>query len=83
MSFSFLEESLNTGKLQIEGVFCGACTYAIEKAARRIKEVKEIRVNTGTKEITVQYEGDMSVLKKIEEIVETLGHTATIINTAD
>jgi copper chaperone CopZ len=71
---------LKTGKLKIEGAFCGACTYAIEKAARRIKEIEEIRVNTGTKIITVSYEGDSSILKKVEAIVETLGHTAKVID---
>ena len=59
---------MKTGILKISGAFCGACTYAIEKAGRRLSEVNDIRVNTGTKEITVSYEGDPEVLKKIVEI---------------
>ena len=74
---------MKTGKLIIEGTFCGACTYAIEKAARKVRGVEEIRVNTGTKIITVSYEGDSSILKKVEDIVETLGHTAKVIDTGD
>jgi copper chaperone CopZ len=70
---------MKTGILKISGAFCGACTYAIEKAGRKLSEVSEIRVNTGTKEITVSYEGDPEVLKKIVEIIETLGHESEIV----
>jgi cation transport ATPase len=69
---------MKRGILKIKGPFCGACTYAIEKAARRLKEVEEIRVNTGTELITVSYQGDESVLEKVKEIVSTLGHEAEI-----
>jgi len=72
---------MKTGILKISGAFCGACTYAIEKAGRRLSEVSEIRVNTGTKEITVNYEGGPEVLEKIVEIIETLGHESEIVET--
>lgn len=72
---------MKTGILKISGTFCGACTYAIEKAGRRLKEVSEIRVNTGTKEITVSYDGEPEVLDKIIEIIKTLGHESEISET--
>jgi copper chaperone CopZ len=69
---------MKTGILKISGIFCGGCTYAIEKAGRRLEGVSEVRVNPGTGEITVTYDGDSEVLEKIVKIIETLGHEAVI-----
>ncbi len=79
VNFFLREEFMKKGILRINGTFCGACTYAIEKAALKLKEIEDIRVNTGTKLITVTYSGDISTLRKVEEIVEKLGHNAKIV----
>jgi copper chaperone CopZ len=69
---------MKTGILKISGIFCGGCTYAIEKAGRRLEGVHEVRVNPGTGEITVNYDGSDDVLEKIVKIIETLGHESEI-----
>lgn len=70
---------MKTGILKISGIYCGGCTYAIEKAGRRLKGVSEVRVNPGKGEIIVTYEGGPEVLEKIVEITETLGHGSEIV----
>ena len=69
---------MKKGILKIKGSFCGNCTYAIEKAARKLENVEEIVINAGLKTITVTYEGDDSTLDKVVEIVDKLGHSSEI-----
>jgi copper chaperone CopZ len=69
---------LKKGILKIKGSFCGNCTYAIEKAARKLENVEDIVVNVGLRTITVTYEGDDSTLDKVVEIVDKLGHSSEI-----
>jgi copper chaperone CopZ len=66
------------GILNINGSFCGACSYAIEKAGRKLPEVEDVIVNVGLKTITVTYEGDDSILDKIVDIIDKLGHSSEI-----
>ena len=69
---------MKKGVLNIKGTFCGACSYAIEKAGRKLKEVEDITVNVGLKTITVHYIGDESALDKVVDIVDKLGHSSQI-----
>lgn len=67
-------------KLSIEGTYCGACTYAIEHAGRKLPGVTDVFVDISKKEITVLYEGDGSILKRIIEMVDSIGHKACLIS---
>lgn len=69
---------MKKGILKINGSFCGACSYAIEKAGRKLKDVDDVIVNVGLKTITVNYEGNDSTLDKIVDIVDKLGHSSEI-----
>ncbi len=68
-----------TARLSIEGTYCGACTYAIEHAGRKLFGVSDVFVDIAKKEITVEYEGDGAVLNRIIEMVGSLGHKAFLI----
>jgi copper chaperone CopZ len=67
-------------KLSIEGTYCGACTYAIEHAGRKLPGVTDVFVDISKKEITVFYEGDGSILNRIIEMVASIGHEACLIS---
>jgi copper chaperone CopZ len=67
-------------KLSIKGAYCGACTYAIEHAGRKLPGVSEVFVDIAKKEITVVYEGDGKILKRIIEMVDSIGHEACLID---
>ncbi len=69
---------MKKGILKIKGSFCGNCSYAIEKAGRKLENVDDVIVNVGLKTITVTYEGDASTLDKIVEIIDKLGHSSEI-----
>lgn len=68
-------------KLSIEGTYCGACTYAIEHAGRKLPGVSEVYVDIAKKEITVEYEGDGSIINRMIEMVASIGHEACLIST--
>ncbi len=67
-------------KLSIEGTYCGACTYAIEHAGRKLPGVSDVFVDIARKEITVIYEGDGSILNRMIEMVDSIGHQACLIS---
>ena len=69
---------MKKGILKIKGSFCGNCSYAIEKAGRKLENVDDVIVNVGLKTITVTYEGDDSTLGKVVEIIDKLGHSSEI-----
>ncbi|MBN2790663.1 MAG: heavy-metal-associated domain-containing protein [Candidatus Delongbacteria bacterium] len=67
-------------RLSIKGSYCGACTYAIEHAGRKLPGVSDVFVDIAKKEITVQYEGDGKILNEIIKMVDKLGHEACLID---
>ena len=69
---------MKKGIIKIKGSFCGACSYAIEKAGRKLENVDDVIVNVGMKTITVIYEGDDSTLDEVIDIVDKLGHSSEI-----
>lgn len=65
-------------ELSIKGTYCGACTYAIEHAGRKLEGVSDVFVDIARKKITVVYEGDKKVLNTMIEMVGKLGHEACL-----
>lgn len=61
---------------------CAGCAYAIERLGRRIAGVNDIRVDLGSREIRVDYDGERAALEAIRGIVERLGHDAVIRESA-
>lgn len=66
------------GILDLHGANCASCAHAVEHNGRKMKGVKNIRVDAGEKKIYVDFDGDESVLDKIKEIVSKLGYSAEI-----
>jgi copper chaperone CopZ len=70
---------MKKARLSIEGSYCGACTYAIEHAGRKLPGVSEVYVDISKKVITVEYEGDGSIINRMIEMIRSIGHEACLI----
>jgi copper chaperone CopZ len=64
--------------LDLEGGNCAACTYTIEHLGRKVQGVSDVRVDAGSGEIQVQYEGNPGSLEQIAQIVKRLGYEARV-----
>jgi copper chaperone CopZ len=70
---------MKKARLSIEGSYCGACTYAIEHAGRKLPGVSEVYVDISKKVITVEYEGDGSIINRMIEMIRSIGHEVCLI----
>lgn len=66
----------------VDGASCAGCVFTIEHAGRKLRGVKDVRVDAATRQIHVCYEGEPAVLDGIVSIVTRIGYTATL-KTAD
>jgi copper chaperone CopZ len=57
---------------------CASCAYTIEKLGRKVSGVHEVRVDLGTREIRVDYDGERTSLEAICALVDRIGHDAAI-----
>lgn len=55
---------------------CPSCAYAIERNARRIPGIRDIRVDLASHEIRVRYDGNAAAIQALQEVVSRLGHEA-------
>ncbi|SMB91906.1 copper chaperone [Peptoniphilus asaccharolyticus DSM 20463] len=60
-------------KIKIEGMMCGHCKAAVEKALEGIEEVKKFTVDLEDKSATVEVESNID--EKLKEIIEEEGYT--------
>ena len=67
-----------TAILALTGARCASCVYTIEHLGRKVQGVSEVRVDPGSGEIRVQYEGDPGSLERIAQIVRRLGYQARV-----
>ena len=66
------------GVLDLMGANCASCAFAIEHSGRKLKGVTDVHVDADKKKIYIDYDGDDTVLKEIQEIVSKLGYSAEI-----
>ena len=65
--------------IKVKGADCAACAYTIEHIGRKIKGIINVKYNVNTHQISVDYSGDQSSVKKIVDIVNDLGYEARIL----
>lgn len=63
--------------IKIEGMSCGHCKMAVEKALNEIDEVKNVNVSLEDKLAVVEV--DSNIDEKLKEAVEDEGYTVTAI----
>ncbi len=72
------KQNLKNAIMDLNGARCASCAYAIEHLGRKIQGVEDILVDAGKQEIHVTYDGDPLSLEKITEVIQRLGHSATV-----
>ena len=59
----------------VEGMTCGHCKAAVEKAAKTLPGVKDAQVNLEEKKLTLEAEPGSVTLAQLKEIIEEEGYT--------
>jgi copper chaperone len=60
--------------LKVEGMSCGHCKNAVEKAVRALPGVLAAEVDLANKSLTVEYDAAKSTLNAIKQAVEEAGY---------
>jgi len=64
---------LNKTEINIKGMHCASCVLKVEKAIKKIPNVKEANVNLATEKASVSYEGNLD-LDKVRKEVQKVGY---------
>ena len=64
-----------TREIYIEGMTCGHCKMAVEKAVKSQEGVSVAAVDLPAKKLTVEYDGLEATLSRIIEAIEDTGYT--------
>ena len=62
-------------KLTVEGMSCGHCKNAVEKAVRGLPGVMTAEVDLAANSLTVDFDPDKTSLRDIKSAVEDAGYT--------
>lgn len=71
------EHKLYTIHLMLEGIHCAACVWLIEQTLRRLNGVENVRLNMGTRRLTLSWSGEKSALDTYIKSMYMLGYKAT------
>ena len=65
--------------LHVKGMHCASCVLKVEKAIKKVQNVKEANVNLATEKATVNYEGNLD-LNQIKKEVQKVGYDIELPN---
>lgn len=65
-------------KLILKGATCPSCRLAIEKYTRKLQEVVDISMDTGTGTLTIMHSESSNPATEVQELVRKLGYDAVI-----
>lgn len=60
--------------INVEGMSCGHCKMAVEKALKQVAGVQEAVVDLSAKQVTVEYNEDQTGLAALEAAIEDAGY---------
>ncbi len=63
----------NKLELNVKGMHCASCVLKVEKAIKKIQNVKEANVNLATEKASVSYEGNLD-LNQVRKEVQKIGY---------
>ncbi len=69
----------NKLELNVKGMHCASCVLKVEKAIKKISNVKEANVNLATEKASVSYEGNLD-LKQVRKEVRKTGYDIEMPN---
>ncbi|WP_346356125.1 copper ion binding protein [Azotosporobacter soli] len=61
--------------IQVEGMSCGHCKAAIEKAVRSMPGVVMVEVELARKEVVVEFDAEQVTLEAVKEMIDDTGFT--------
>lgn len=70
------DDGLSKIHLMIEGIHCAACVWLIEQTLRRMPFISHVRLNMGTRRLTLAWRGDNTHLQPYLEAIYKLGYKA-------
>jgi copper chaperone len=60
--------------LKVEGMSCGHCVAAVEKAVNGLSGIKMVNVDLTAKTVTVDFDNQVVNLENIKEVIEDQGY---------
>ena len=69
---------MKTTKLILKGATCPSCRLAIEKYTRKLQDVTDISMDTGSGTLTITHDDFSNPATEVREVVRKLGYDAEI-----
>ncbi len=63
----------NKTELDIKGMHCASCVLTVEKAIKKVQNVKSVNVNLATEKATVEHEGKLNI-ERVKKEVQASGY---------
>lgn len=79
----FKHENTYTVMIHLDGIYCSACGWLIDKHLRRIKGIKDVKLNAITKLLKVEFNRDEIKLSQILTALNCLGYYPVLNNKGD
>ncbi len=61
-------------KMKVENLICRSCAYAITRMLRKMDLVKDVRVEVGTSQVEIEFEGDETNIAAFQNRLKLLGY---------
>lgn len=68
-------DTLEKHQIIVEGMSCGHCKAAVEKAVNALPGVRAAEVDLANKTLTIEFDGKQVTLENIKEAVDEEGYT--------
>ena len=65
-------------QLILKGATCPSCRFAIERYARKLKQVTDVSMDPGTGTITITHDDISNPAPEIQDLVRKLGYEAVL-----
>ncbi|MCA8988348.1 MAG: heavy metal translocating P-type ATPase metal-binding domain-containing protein, partial [Planctomycetaceae bacterium] len=75
-----LAENLRETQLQLSGIYCFSCLFAIEKLPRFLSGVREARVNMASSRVTLIWDPELISLSSIAHTLHRMGYRPFPLN---
>lgn len=69
-----------TASIRIDGLYCSACGWLIDRQLREVPGVLDVRLNTITKQLQVDFDRDQVALSQILAVIDQLGYRPLLTN---
>jgi len=64
----------HTASLRIDGLYCSACGWLIDRQLREVPGVQDVRLNTITRQLQVDFDRQSVALSQILAVIDQLGY---------